>query len=116
MKSRYRILNVFFAFALLTALASQSAHGFADYREQLAERHCEHTPYGKASIMHTHAGLGHCCVCDFTFAPYAGFEIRLIAPFIFSSHADIRFPDYAPEASSPDGFPAFLRGPPAISA
>lgn len=77
MKTRLRLLQLFFASALLAALAVQSWHGWADYTEKQRERHCEHKPYSKESITHTHASLEHCWVCDFTFAPYAPFTIAL---------------------------------------
>jgi|GEM_PF-5100418 len=77
MKTRLRLLQLFFASALIAALAVQSWHGWADYAEKQRERHCEHRPYSKESITHTHASLEHCWVCDFTFAPYAPFNIAL---------------------------------------
>ena len=112
---RLRILNLFFALTLLLVLAGQSFHGYADYKEQLAERHCEHPSQDKANLTHTHASLKHCFVCDFTFAPYAGFEVRLAPSPLFAEQVDATRPAYVPPHASDSRQHTALRGPPLMN-
>ncbi|HLN94178.1 MAG TPA: hypothetical protein VK183_00985 [Flavobacterium sp.] len=112
MKTRLRFLQVFFASVLLTALTVQSWHGWADYQEKVRERHCEHKAYSTASITHTHASLEHCWVCNFTFTPYAGFEIHFYQTDALASFSEIQLTKYSASFSSFDGFHRVLRGPP----
>lgn len=115
MKTRIRFLQVFFAASLLTALTVQSWHGWADYREKARERHCEHKSHGKASLTHTHASLEHCWVCDFTFAPFASFNVSLEAPSPVLHYFAHTVPFYDRFVPGLALGPVPARGPPAVN-
>ncbi len=115
MKTRFRLLQVFFVSVLLTALTVQSWHGWADYQEKVRERHCEHKAYSKASITHTHASLEHCWVCDFTFAPYAAFNIWLERSEPTLHYVDLTVAAYQRFVPSEAIGLTYLRGPPSVN-